>query len=62
MQRAVVAGELSLDRLDRYRKLLRESEWAATRGDARQASKRRKTDKAITRELRAMYRFRGRQR
>ncbi|AEF39272.1 ribosome small subunit-dependent GTPase A [Hoyosella subflava] len=62
VQRAIAAGELSLDRLDRYRKLLRESEWAATRGDARQASKRRKADKAMTRELRATYRFRGRQR
>ncbi|MGO4613338.1 ribosome small subunit-dependent GTPase A [Nocardia sp. 2YAB30] len=61
VQDAVVTGELDLGRLDRYRKLLRESQWAATRGDARQAGKRSKTDKAITRDLRATYRFRDRQ-
>lgn len=58
---AVAAGELEPARLERYRKLLRESEWAASRGDARQASKRSKTDRAIAREQRASYRFRERQ-
>lgn len=62
VQDAVVTGELDLGRLDRYRKLMRESEWAATRGDARRSGKRSKTVKAITRDLRATYRFRDRQR
>ncbi|UGT55202.1 ribosome small subunit-dependent GTPase A [Nocardia asteroides] len=61
VQDAVVSGELDLGRLERYRKLLRESQWAATRGDARQATKRGKTEKAITKHLRATYRFRDRQ-
>lgn len=60
VQDAIVAGELDLERLDRYRKLMRESERAATRGDARRNGKRSKTAKAITRELRATYRFRDR--
>ncbi|WP_458683063.1 ribosome small subunit-dependent GTPase A [Prescottella equi] len=62
VQDAVVTGELDLGRLERYRKLMRESQWAATRGDARQSGKRSKTVKAITRDLRATYRFRDRQR
>ncbi|MFC4604350.1 ribosome small subunit-dependent GTPase A [Rhodococcus kronopolitis] len=61
VQDAVVTGELDLGRLDRYRKLIRESQWAAARGDARQSGKRSKTVKAITRDLRATYRFRDRQ-
>ncbi len=61
VQDAVVSGALDLGRLERYRKLLRESQWAATRGDARQANKRGKTEKAITKHLRATYRFRDRQ-
>lgn len=62
VQEAVVVGMLDVGRLDRYRKLLRESERAAARGSARQSSKRSKADKVITRDLRATYRFRDRQR
>lgn len=61
VQEAIRDGRLDAGRLERYRKLLRESEWSAARGDARQASKRSKRDKAITRDIRAMYRFRDRQ-
>ncbi|NKY50359.1 ribosome small subunit-dependent GTPase A [Nocardia vermiculata] len=62
VQEAIVAGTLDLGRLDRYRKLLRESERAAARGNARRSSKRSETKKQITRDLRATYRFRDRQR
>ncbi|MGN5237155.1 ribosome small subunit-dependent GTPase A [Rhodococcus sp. SJ-3] len=63
VQEAIVDGRLDVGRLDRYRKLLRESERAATRGNAaRAASKRSKIQKQITRDLRATYRFRDRQR
>ncbi|OUC79413.1 ribosome small subunit-dependent GTPase A [Gordonia lacunae] len=61
VQEAIRGGRLDSGRLERYRKLLRESEWSAARGDAREASKRSKRDKAITRDIRAMYRFRDRQ-
>ncbi|MFE0748067.1 ribosome small subunit-dependent GTPase A [Gordonia sp. NPDC058843] len=61
VQEAIREGRLDPGRLERYRKLLRESEWSAARGDAREASKRSKRDKAITRDIRAMYRFRDRQ-
>lgn len=60
VQDAVADGLLDPDRVNRYRRMLRESEWAASRGDARQASKRTATDKAITRDIKALYRFRGR--
>ncbi|MFD4468817.1 ribosome small subunit-dependent GTPase A [Rhodococcus sp. NPDC058505] len=62
VQEAIVVGMLDVGRLDRYRKLLRESERAAARGSARQSSKGSKTQKQITRDLRATYRFRDRQR
>ncbi|MFC9662230.1 ribosome small subunit-dependent GTPase A [Nocardia sp. NPDC127606] len=62
VQQAVVAGMLDVSRLDRYRKLLRESARAADRGNSRESSKRSKTKKVITRDLRATYRFRDRQR
>ncbi|MBC7302287.1 MAG: ribosome small subunit-dependent GTPase A [Nocardia sp.] len=62
VQEAVVAGMLEVSRLDRYRKLLRESARAADRGNARESNKRSKTKKVITRDLRATYRFRDRQR
>ncbi|MCX0269157.1 ribosome small subunit-dependent GTPase A [Nocardia zapadnayensis] len=62
VQEAIVVGMLDVGRLDRYRKLLRESERAATRGSAaRRSSKSSKTKKQITRDLRATYRFRDRQ-
>ncbi len=51
VQDAVTDGRLDLERLDRYRRMLRESEWAASRGDARQAGKRTAADKAITRDI-----------
>ncbi|OQQ35280.1 GTPase RsgA [Prescottella equi] len=60
VQDAVTDGRLDLERLDRYRRMLRESEWAASRGDARQAGKRTAADKAITRDIKALYRLRGR--
>lgn len=62
VQEAIIAGVLDVGRLDRYRKLLRESERAAARGSARRSSKRSETKKQITRDLRATYRFRDRQR
>ncbi|WP_084611788.1 ribosome small subunit-dependent GTPase A [Tomitella biformata] len=62
VQEAVRVGMLDAGRLDRYRKLLRESERAASRGNARESSKQDKTKKAITRDLRATYQFRDRQR
>ncbi|QBJ96025.1 ribosome small subunit-dependent GTPase A [Rhodococcus sp. ABRD24] len=62
VQEAIVAGMLDVGRLDRYRKLQRESERSAARGSARQSSKGSKTKKQITRDLRATYRFRDRQR
>ncbi|MFD3743140.1 ribosome small subunit-dependent GTPase A [Nocardia sp. NPDC058633] len=62
VQEAVVTGMLDVGRLDRYRKLLRESARAAARGNARESSKGSKTKKLITRDLRATYRFRDRQR
>nr|WP_240945344.1 ribosome small subunit-dependent GTPase A [Rhodococcus sp. HNM0569] len=61
VQDAIVAGALDVGRLDRYRKLLRESERAAARGDARRSGKRSDEKKQITRDLRATYRFRNRQ-
>ncbi|MFM1725021.1 ribosome small subunit-dependent GTPase A [Rhodococcus sp. PAM 2766] len=60
VQDAVTDGRLDLDRLDRYRRMVRESEWAASRGDVRQASKRTAADKAVTRDIKALYRLRGR--
>ncbi|MGF7123977.1 ribosome small subunit-dependent GTPase A [Rhodococcus sp. BE178] len=62
VQDAVTDGRLDFGRLDRYRRMLRETQWAASRSDARQAGKRTATDKAITRDIRALYRFRDRQR
>ncbi|PTR31699.1 ribosome biogenesis GTPase [Rhodococcus sp. OK519] len=60
VQDAVTDGRLGLDRLDRYRRMVRESEWEASRGDARQSAKRTATAKAISRDIRALYRVRGR--
>lgn len=55
---AIVHGLMDVGRLDRYRKLLRESERAAHRGDIRQSGKRSKATKQISRDIRAMYRLR----
>lgn len=58
VQDAIVDGRMDVGRLNRYRKLLRESERAAHRGDARQSGKRSKATKQISRDIRAMYRLR----
>lgn len=60
VQAAIASGELSSRRLDSYRKLQRENAWAASRTDARLRTERDDRQKAITRHLRATYRFRGR--
>lgn len=61
VQRAIHAGLLSERRLRSYRKLLRESDWAASRSDARMQAGRTDQQKSITRHLRATYRFRERE-
>jgi ribosome biogenesis GTPase / thiamine phosphate phosphatase len=58
---AIAAGSLPQRRLDSYRKLLRESAWAASREDARLRAERDNQRKAISRHLRATYKFRDRQ-
>ena len=60
VQAAIGAGVLEPRRLASYRKLLREDRWMASRSDARQAAERENQRKAISRSLRATYRFRGR--
>ncbi|GAB11554.1 putative ribosome biogenesis GTPase RsgA [Gordonia araii NBRC 100433] len=57
---AIDDGELGADRLARYERLLRESRWAASRGDAREECRRRDEWKAITKQQRADYRLRER--
>ncbi|WP_306451820.1 ribosome small subunit-dependent GTPase A [Actinomadura formosensis] len=57
---AIAAGSLPQRRLDSYRKLLRESAWAASREDARLRAERDNQRKAISRHLRATYKFRDR--
>ncbi|WP_051721041.1 MULTISPECIES: ribosome small subunit-dependent GTPase A [Actinomycetes] len=59
---AVADGTLDAERLERFRALLRESEWRSTRADARRDNARREREKAIARHQKAMYRFRDRQR
>ncbi|MFC5182312.1 ribosome small subunit-dependent GTPase A [Actinomadura harenae] len=58
---AIADGTLTRRRLDSYRKLLRESAWAASREDARLRAERENQRKDITRHLRATYKFRDRQ-
>ncbi|MEV5574787.1 ribosome small subunit-dependent GTPase A [Spirillospora sp. NPDC052269] len=55
---AIADGSLQQRRLDSYRKLLRESAWAASREDARLRADRDNQRKNITRHLRATYKFR----
>ncbi|TDC67286.1 ribosome small subunit-dependent GTPase A, partial [Streptomyces hainanensis] len=55
---AVEDGTLPERRLVSYRKLLRESAWAASRDDARLRAQRTAERKAITRHLRATYQHR----
>ncbi|MFC6937364.1 hypothetical protein ACFQHO_48540 [Actinomadura yumaensis] len=62
MLAAVEAGALPRRRLDSYRKLVRENEWIASRGDARLRSERANRWKAISRSQRQMYKLRGRDR
>ncbi len=59
---AVAAGRLAADRLERYCKMKRESDWEASRSDLRASKERKRRDKAIARDQRAMYRFRDRHR
>ncbi|MDD7965111.1 ribosome small subunit-dependent GTPase A [Actinomycetospora lemnae] len=59
VQEAVAGGTLPARRLEAYRKLLREDEWAAARTDARLAAERRGRWKQVTKEQRAAYRARG---
>ncbi|WP_327676198.1 ribosome small subunit-dependent GTPase A [Kitasatospora sp. NBC_00458] len=51
---ALEAGSLPERRLESYRKLQRESEWIASRSDARLASARLKKWKAVTKSMRAV--------
>ncbi|GAA1800508.1 ribosome small subunit-dependent GTPase A [Actinomadura chokoriensis] len=59
---AVEGGTLPARRLDGYRRLLRESEWAASRTDARLRAEREDRWKSIRKAQRRMYRERGRDR
>ncbi|MFD0275403.1 ribosome small subunit-dependent GTPase A [Kitasatospora sp. NPDC127111] len=54
VQAALADGTLPERRMESYRKLQRESEWIASRSDARLASARVKKWKTITKEMRAM--------
>jgi ribosome small subunit-dependent GTPase A len=57
---AVEAGELPRRRLDSYRRLQRENEWAAARGDARLRAEQQNRSKEISRSVRQMYKIKGR--
>jgi ribosome biogenesis GTPase len=59
---AIADGVLPERRLASYRKLQRENEWAAARSDARLRAERENHRRTISRNLRATYGFRGRQR
>ncbi|MFB4320388.1 ribosome small subunit-dependent GTPase A [Actinomadura sp. 21ATH] len=59
---AVESGELPERRLDSYRRLLRENEWAASRGDARLRAERAGRYKEISRSLRQKYKVDGKKR
>jgi ribosome biogenesis GTPase / thiamine phosphate phosphatase len=56
---AIDAGELPARRLASYRKLLRESAWAASRNDARLRAERADGRKALSKFQRSLYRSRG---
>ncbi|QHN19772.1 ribosome small subunit-dependent GTPase A [Gordonia amarae] len=58
VQEAIANGTVDAGRLGRYEKMLRESRWAAARGNAREERRQRETWKAITRQQRGAYRFR----
>ncbi|MEU8804583.1 ribosome small subunit-dependent GTPase A [Spirillospora sp. NPDC048819] len=59
---AIEDGTLPRRRLDSYRKLQRENDWIASRGDARLRAERENKRKAITRWQRQTYKERGRDR
>jgi ribosome biogenesis GTPase len=59
VQDAIARGVIDGERLDRFRALLRESEWQSMRSDTRKRNARKKRDKEIARQQRAMYRSRG---
>ncbi|MFG1922212.1 ribosome small subunit-dependent GTPase A [Cryptosporangium sp. NPDC048952] len=55
VQEAIDAGLLPARRLDSYRKLVRENEWAAARTDARLRSERRAKERSFHRQLRNQW-------
>jgi ribosome biogenesis GTPase / thiamine phosphate phosphatase len=57
---AVADGRLSADRLNGMRKLAREEEWIASRRDARARSEGKRRAKTMSRDIRRLYRERGR--
>ncbi|KAB2349091.1 ribosome small subunit-dependent GTPase A [Actinomadura rudentiformis] len=59
---AIEDGTLQQRRLDSYRKLLRENDWAASRNDARLRAERENNRKAITKWQRQHYKVHGRDR
>lgn len=59
---AIAEGALTERRLASYRKLQRENAWAAARTDARLRAERENHRRTISRDLRATYDFRGKQR
>ncbi|MEU5883007.1 ribosome small subunit-dependent GTPase A [Spirillospora sp. NPDC047279] len=59
---AIEDGTLPQRRLDSYRKLVRENEWAASRNDARLRAERENKWKAITKWQRQHYKAQGRDR
>jgi ribosome biogenesis GTPase len=59
---AIADGLLPARRLTSYRKLQRENAWASARSDARLRAEREGRRRSISRNLRATYGFRGRQR
>jgi ribosome biogenesis GTPase len=52
---AIDAGQLPARRLDSYRKLVRENEWAAARTDARLRAERRAKERSVHRQLRDQW-------
>ena len=57
---AIDAGLLPARRLESYRKLVRENEWAAARTDARLRAERRARERTIHRQLRGQFNRPGR--
>jgi ribosome biogenesis GTPase len=56
---AIQDGALPERRLEAYRKLLRENEWAASRDDARLRAERTQRYRERSRSLRQSYRIKG---